>query len=390
MARHLVLLIDYKSHFGSKYVAEPYRSGMSLSRLAELFRDSGYELELLGFPDVELGRDWKDIPVVYTSSEDHDGHYKSYIEDVVLGLELAGARTIPDFRFLRAHENKVFMEILRELLLTQTAASPARRLELPCDPAGRGPAGEGLTGQSLAAPSSAARHFGTYEEWEARQGAGHHANAHPSGVAPRTGTTPDTGQTVVKSASGALSRGVELGTNIDDLRAKVKKLSRSPSLRPDLRDLVRALRRTGYEKESRNRRKFVTQEFVSGLDHDWKVLVYGDRYFVLRRGARPDDFRASGGGRLSFHRELPPGLLDFARQVFDALRIPNVSLDIGVTPDGFVLFEFQAVYFGTYTVDHSEFHFRRVGADWSLVEGPAELEAVYAESVVRFLEAATR
>lgn len=330
----LVLLTDYKGQFGSKYAAVPYRSGMDIGRLVGHLRATGFAPEILGFPDVDFrSRNWSRVPVLYTSSEDAGGHYKSYIEDVVLGLELAGARIVPAYRYLRAHHDKVFMEVLRDLI--------------------GGPVAAGL----------ASSHFGTREEWEARRA--------------RFGRDA----VVLKPAAGALGRGVARADGERELRARVTSLSRTRHLREELHDWVRALRRPGYVRESRHRGKFVVQPLVEGLDHDWKLLVFGPRVYALRRENRPGDFRASGSGRLSAERDLPPGLLDYAAAVRERLELPCVSLDVGVHRDGFVLLEFQALYFGTYTVDRSDFHFLRRGEGWEVIEGPSELEQVYAECV---------
>ena len=345
MADPIVLLVDYKAQFGSKYVAQPYRSGMDLGLLRSYLEEAGFRPEVLRLPEVDFrGRDWRGVPILYTSSEDEGGHYKSYIEDIVLGLELAGARVIPAFRLLRAHNNKVFMEILRDLVRTEDFS--------------------GIESHT----------FGTLEDWEARKRG-------PEGLPPDP--------TVIKPAAGALSRGVAMAAGESGLRTKILAISRTRNLRHDLWDLGRSLRRKGYVRESRNRKKFVVQNFVAGLDHDWKVLIYGDRYYAIRRDNRRNDFRASGGGRLVCERKLPAGLLDYAARVFRALEVPALSLDIGVVGDGFVLFEFQALYFGTYTLDHSEFHFVRREGRWTLIEGLSELERVYVESVVRHLRPPT-
>jgi len=49
-----------------------------------------------------------------------------------------------------------------------------------------------------------------------------------------------------------------------------------------------------------HRSKFIVQEFIPDLSNDWKVLVFWDKYYVLRRKNRPNDFRASGSGLFSF------------------------------------------------------------------------------------------
>ena len=52
--------------------------------------------------------------MLYTSSEDPDYFYKSYIEDIVYGLKNIGAKLIPPYKYLRTNNNKVLMEILRD------------------------------------------------------------------------------------------------------------------------------------------------------------------------------------------------------------------------------------------------------------------------------------
>jgi len=53
--------------------------------------------------------------VLYQTSEDRHLSYKSYIEDILLGMVIQGAKLVPSFRLFRAHHNKVFMVILRDL-----------------------------------------------------------------------------------------------------------------------------------------------------------------------------------------------------------------------------------------------------------------------------------
>ncbi len=113
----LYLLTDYKGHFGSKHDETPYRSGMNIELLKRIFEGFGYEVNCMPFSQIHPGDGlWKDANVLYTSSEDVGLNYKQYIEDIVLALTYAGANVIPRFEFLRANNNKVFMELLRELL----------------------------------------------------------------------------------------------------------------------------------------------------------------------------------------------------------------------------------------------------------------------------------
>lgn len=71
------------------------------------------------------------------------------------------------------------------------------------------------------------------------------------------------------------------------------------------------------------------QEFLPDNPYDTRVWVIGNRAFAIRRYNRPDDFRASGSGRV----EWDPGLIDMdavtlAFDVAQRLRLSSVNLDI--------------------------------------------------------------
>ena len=60
------------------------------------------------------------------------------------------------------------------------------------------------------------------------------------------------------------------------------------------------------------------QEFLSGNEFDTRVTIIGDRAFAFRRFNRPDDFRASGSGRIDHDSKA----IDLAciQVAFDAAR----------------------------------------------------------------------
>ena len=88
----IYLLVDYKGHFGSKHGAIPYRSGLVKEKLSDQFARWGYRTVFLNFCDVNFqSGQLRNQFVLFTSSEDRGLHYKSFIEDVVLGLEIGGA-----------------------------------------------------------------------------------------------------------------------------------------------------------------------------------------------------------------------------------------------------------------------------------------------------------
>ena len=88
------------------------------------------------------------------------------------------------------------------------------------------------------------------------------------------------------------------------------------------KNLANRLRNPGFRSRSMHRAKFVAQELLPGLKGDYKVLVYGEKFYVLHRESRKKGFGASGSGRFRFHDVLPAGLLDYAESVFLGFRVP--------------------------------------------------------------------
>jgi glutathione synthase/RimK-type ligase-like ATP-grasp enzyme len=330
------LLTDYKGSFGSKITAKPYRSGFDKTVLANALRARGLDPVFLPFAEVNFrDRVFTGEVVLYTSSEDAGEHYKSFLEDVVLGLQWQGARLVPRFELLRAHHNKVFMEMLRDLVDCPEARSVR------------------------------ARYFGTVEDLE------------------RTSiATP----VVVKPAAGSMSDGVRLALDRPALLRAARTTSRSHQTASRARDIARTIRRPGYRPESWNRRKFVVQDFIPGLDHDWKVLVYGTKLYVLRRGVRAGDFRASGSGKFSWPEDAPAAVLDLAWKLVRALDVPWLAADIAVAGGVAHVIEFQVIYFGTLTLEGSPGYYEPSDGGWRFHHGRSVLEDEFAAAVVEYLK----
>ena len=79
-------------------------------------------------------------------------------------------------------------------------------------------------------------------------------------------------------------------------------------------------------------------------------------------------------------------MLDFASGIFKSLQVPQLSIDIAFDGESFYLLEFQAVYFGTKTLEYSEYYFYRGAAGWEIREETPELELVYVESIDRYIK----
>ena len=140
-----------------------------------------------------------------------------------------------------------------------------------------------------------------------------------------------------------------------------------------------------YTPFSLHRNKFVIQNFIENLNGDFKVLIYGDKYYAISRANRKNDFRASGGGIIDFSPELPNGIFDFAKKVFEALDTPYASLDIAYDGKRFYLIEFQCMHFGPLTVENSLRYYIFEDNKWKCVEAESIIEKVFVEAVFKYL-----
>lgn len=337
--KHIVLLTDYKGFFSSKQKAKYYRGGFDLGKVASHFSVHGISVEVVSFHEFNTTSIKRDESILlYTSSEDKFGFYKSYIEDLVFDFEQRGFKLIPAYAFLKAHNNKVAMELLRERCGLDSIQTIQTRA------------------------------FGTLKDLK-RQ------------------ASQFTFPVVIKPASGAMSKGVVKADCAYELILKAKRLSRTFMPFHDIKELLRKIKyRSYYRRESFFRAKFIVQNFIEGLSNDWKVLVYGDKCFALCRNNRPNDFRASGSGLFVFRKDLPEGMLDFALTIRKHFNVPHISLDIGFDGQKFHLIEFQFLHFGTTTIEKSPFHFQKCDGRWICIDGNSDLEKVYVDSIVYYLK----
>ena len=329
------LLVDYRSHF----YASVRRRGAStdLALLKSYFAQDGFDMTVKNFSGIDFrAENYSGEFVLYQSAEDRGLHYKDYIEDILLGLSLQGANLIPDFCKFRAHHNKVFMEILRDL----NDFPGVRSME--------------------------SRAYGTFEDFR------NSSKRHPPDV-------------VMKPSTGAMSSGVRLLTGAREQEAYARKISRSFHLLDYAKDVVNSIVRKDYDRKSNHRRKFIVQNYVPGLTGDYKILIYSKKYYVLFREVRKNDFRASGSGRFSFRDDLPAGMLEYAEKVFSSFRTPYLSIDVAHRDGQFHLLEFQFLSFGNYTLEKSTFCFRKIDGNWSVVREDPILEREVAASVGEYV-----
>lgn len=335
--KSIIVLLDYKSQFGSKFKSNPYRSGMDLNLLKEAFNKLNHEItfkyfhEIKNNPSFYVGK-----LILYTSSEDKYLLYKEYIEDIILFLENSGAKVIPSFKFLRANNNKVYMELLRGELKSANLMNTRSRV------------------------------YGTFEEL-------------------MLDIKKQSYPCVIKKAAGAMSEGVYLAKNELELIKYSRKVSDNSHFLSDVKDFLRAIKHNGYIKNSRHQNKFIVQEFIPNLNNDWKILIFHKKYFVLKRRNRKNDFRASGSGLLEYTKDIPEGILDFSKLIYKDFKVPNLSIDVGYNGSEFYLIEFQAIYFGTYTLEYADYYFYDSESKWEIIEEKCQLENEFAESVSHYI-----
>jgi len=340
--KEIYLLTDYNGYFGSKWKSEPYRSGYDQKLISSYFEKYGYSAIFQKLASVDFGRDWMGKLVLFTSSEDVAGGYKQYIEDIIYGLSLKGAHCIPAFPYLRGHHNKVAMEILRQI----------------------------KTDDKFQLHNT--MYFGAFEEVE--DALNHGRIEFPC---------------VVKGSAGSMSRGVHLARNRNELIKAVKTISRSNNYLASLKDMVRKHKHPGYLKESKFQNKFILQPFIPNLSYDWKVLIYGDQYYVLKRHIKQNDFRASGSGLnylIGKDSELPLHMLDFIEDFYNQLDVPHLSLDFAYSGGQGFIFEFQMVYFGTSTQYKCKDYFCKENSNWIIKTKEFDQEEAYVWGIVRYLE----
>jgi hypothetical protein len=337
--KNIYALTDYKGSYESKNDAIPYNSGMDKELLNKYFAFHQVNLVYMFFGDVMNYETsfWKYKTVIYTSSEDTGYYYKSFIEDVICYLELVGANVIPAYKYLKANNNKVFMELVRHSFNEARLKNVLSKV------------------------------FGTFEEME-------------------RSVSSFTFPLVYKEAAGAMSHGVGLAQNQHELINKIKKASRTPNLLRELWEFGRSIKHKGYIRESKYRNKFIVQNLVVGLKDDFKVLIFGDKYYVLQRYVKKGDFRASGSGIRNFVKEIPQGILEYAHLCKKVLSVPFVSLDIAYNGKSFFLIEFQCLYFGSFTLTNSDFYWNKTVEDFFVMtESKSILEEEYARSIVNFV-----
>lgn len=259
--------------------------------------------------------------------------YFSGFEDVLLLIKNTGGIIIPDFIHFRAHENKYFQELIKTQLQVKTPKSYL---------------------------------VSTIEEGKEK-------------------VKKIKFPIVAKLSSGFGSRSVTLLKSFSNAdRYLNKNLTSVAKTRKNIYQYYKRIKSLDG-KHPLKVGKIVLQEFIDGIENDWKIIIFGNKIFYLKRYLRENDFRASGSG--NFDNTVKPDeiILKFAVNVKNLLKTPWVSLDIIMKDNELFLIEYQCVHFGLYTVLYSLDHFELINGKFLNVKSNIDVDLLFAEELFNYI-----
>jgi len=343
--KRIIIITGYNKFFGQ--ARKPWAS-LNTDLFVDELKNHGYNIELYEF--YQIANDLvklKNEIIIYSFSQKFNLRF--LIKDTIRYLEKEGNVVIPDFNLLYCHENKGYQEFYKRQL--------------------------GIT-------KPKALYFSSKREME-----------NMDIKFPK----------VLKTIEGSNGRGVFLVRSKKDVYRVLKKIEKQLSIfeRIDLlrRHFFRKQKTfAGYPdfnpmKDYYQYRDYITQEvpfvlqdFVENLDCDYRVIVLYDRYFAVKRMTNKGDFRASGTKKFIFDFEMPKGLLDYAKEIFDTFKSPLLSMDIGFDGKDFYLFEYQAIHFGISAVVRSNGYHVLENGHWKFTQTTTVFEVAIAEAFDKYVK----
>ncbi len=320
----------------------PQRYNTTQSIQIDLIKDNfvklGYEVNIISYDEVvNKNIQIQNAYVYYASSQ--FAERKQYIDDVLMYINRFENQNIllPNYDVFRCHENKGYQEIYKKIV--------------------------GL--ESL----NGLYHIDFIE-------------------------SKDEQPFVLKLVDGYGSKNVSLVKNKDDFE---KKYNENVKIKNSVLDLKRWVKKNILNRKEESglleyykcfyTRRYVKQPLVPNLKYDFKVLVFDNKVYVLKRNIKEGDFRASGSGLWEFpnDKDVSRGLLDFAYYCYKKLDIPFVSLDICTNDKEFFLIEFQGLHFGPVTILDSKGYFDYDNS-WKFMECKSSLEDEIGNSLINYIK----
>lgn len=330
-------IVTVDGYFGQSI---PTETSLNVELIGNKLKEFGFIVDVI---DIEtFANDGVDSSAFYLIGSHQNKAVKKYIDGVLsVTCSLKNTNLIPRVELILAHENKGLQNII------------ARELSLP------------LISQVYKLSS----------EFSSRR-------------------TPS--KTVVKLIDGSGSDGVFIApAELNLFDSLVRRSFRELSLNNVIylvkekikSKIFRGLINEGIKKYFGLKIPYVEQEFIKNLTFDYKVLVFFNSVFVLKRSTRKNDFRASGSGIFEFV-DASNELLDYSLNFRKKLSCPYVSIDIvwDAEKNEYRVVEFQCVHFGPYTQMNSPYYYMMSDeGHWNKIENDTQIEILIADSVVRYL-----
>jgi len=331
---NLIMLTDYRGFFRQQLGRW---ESLDKNKMLEIFNKNDISVKEYNFEEViNSNIELKNKIIIYTSSQDLE--YKKYIDDVLYYLSKNNI-LIPRYDIFKAHENKGYQEILKKEFgiksLDNYYLGNLAGVDL-------------LDKDKLNFPL------------------------------------------ILKKNEGAGSSNVYKVSTKNKLIQLIKKINKPSNyniftLKKYLKKYIfKNKYKKEYYKEDIFSGEFILQEFMAGLDDDWKILIFGNKYYFLNRKTRNNDFRASGSGKFSYI-DPPKEVLEYANEIFKKLDVPFISLDVGYNGEECNLIEFQGVHFGPYTLINSPWYYEYNNGEWTKINEKSNLEQEYANSYVKYI-----
>ncbi|WP_062051710.1 RimK family alpha-L-glutamate ligase [Bacillus sp. JCM 19034] len=184
---------------------------------------------------------------------------------------------------------------------------------------------------------------------------------------------------VMKEMVSASSKGVYKvndSKEVEDHYSRIINKQQGLRLKDTLKKFIKK-KKKDYAGVSR----VVLQEFVPNLKDDWKVLIFGEKYYVLNRKVRKNDFRASGSGDFAYISP-PLEVLEKARETFLNLNTPFLSVDLAFDGENAYIIEIQALNFGPITLLNSSSYYIKENNEWLEIAKKSDLDEEYANAYI--------
>ncbi|WP_404982896.1 hypothetical protein [Cobetia marina] len=310
----------------------PVTSSLNLEDMKIELKKYFIEVSLIDISELQEHEIESDC--LYITSSSQNKNIKKYYEDVLEVKFSNKNNLIPRYELIRAHDNKGYQGLL------------AKKLNLRFTP-----------------------QYYTYKSFDVKD------------------------KTVMKGLGGAGSSTVSMVKSNSDIYKQTLKMGLKNTglldlLKNSKYKLKRKFKGENYDgKRYDINELYVLQEYHEGLSCDYKVLVFGDKVFVLKRSVRKGDFRASGSGLFDFGAEFSISLLDFSLSFKNDLGAPYVSLDIIEKDDGTLsCIEYQCVHFGLMAQIKAPFYYEKNNNNWVKCENNTKSESLLVDSISKMVE----